>query len=222
MWSIRKAGVRRQSEVHLYGEHRYTVVSIRLACGVMRAAARQSILAGVVGRRYAQHGERHIEASRGRSLQQVVQRCSNRYGRRSATPSAAIVHTPELSAKQAGRISYLHTHQPISTLWRQLFCVALMSIRDRNARRFRERISLKACGRWSKNASSGNLYINDKPTGAIVGQQPFGGARGSGTNDKAGSMLNLLRWVSPRNVKETSEPSKDYGYPFMEPDQPNE
>lgn len=65
-----------------------------------------------------------------------------------------------------------------------------------------------------KNAA-GNFYINDKPTGAVVGQQPFGGARGSGTNDKAGSILNLFRWVSPRTIKETFVSSKDYRYPFM-------
>ncbi|QSE97570.1 L-glutamate gamma-semialdehyde dehydrogenase [Fulvivirga lutea] len=64
--------------------------------------------------------------------------------------------------------------------------------------------------------SAGNFYINDKPTGAVVGQQPFGGARGSGTNDKAGSKLNLLRWVSPRTIKETRVPPTDYRYPFME------
>jgi 1-pyrroline-5-carboxylate dehydrogenase len=63
--------------------------------------------------------------------------------------------------------------------------------------------------------AAGNFYINDKPTGAVVGQQPFGGARGSGTNDKAGSMINLLRWVSPRTVKETFDPPKDYRYPFL-------
>ena len=64
--------------------------------------------------------------------------------------------------------------------------------------------------------SAGNFYINDKCTGAVVGQQPFGGARGSGTNDKAGSMINLLRWVSPRTIKETFDPAKDYRYPFLE------
>jgi 1-pyrroline-5-carboxylate dehydrogenase len=64
--------------------------------------------------------------------------------------------------------------------------------------------------------SAGNYYINDKPTGAVVGQQPFGGSRASGTNDKAGSILNLLRWVSPRSIKETLNPPKDYRYPFME------
>jgi 1-pyrroline-5-carboxylate dehydrogenase len=64
--------------------------------------------------------------------------------------------------------------------------------------------------------SAGNYYINDKPTGAVVGQQPFGGSRASGTNDKAGSILNLLRWVSPRSVKETLSPAKEYRYPFME------
>lgn len=62
---------------------------------------------------------------------------------------------------------------------------------------------------------AGNFYINDKPTGAVVGQQPFGGARASGTNDKAGSMLNLLRWVSPRTIKETFVPPAEYPYPFM-------
>lgn len=64
--------------------------------------------------------------------------------------------------------------------------------------------------------AAGNFYINDKPTGAVVGQQPFGGARGSGTNDKAGAQLNLLRWVSPRTIKETFAPPKDFRYPFME------
>jgi 1-pyrroline-5-carboxylate dehydrogenase len=63
--------------------------------------------------------------------------------------------------------------------------------------------------------AAGNFYVNDKPTGAVVGQQPFGGARGSGTNDKAGSVLNLLRWVSPRTIKETLVPPTDYRYPFM-------
>ena len=63
--------------------------------------------------------------------------------------------------------------------------------------------------------SAGNFYINDKPTGAVVGQQPFGGARGSGTNDKAGSAANLLRWVSPRLIKETFVPASDYRYPFL-------
>jgi 1-pyrroline-5-carboxylate dehydrogenase len=63
--------------------------------------------------------------------------------------------------------------------------------------------------------AAGNFYVNDKPTGAVVGQQPFGGARGSGTNDKAGSKLNLVRWVSARSVKETFSPPHDYKYPFM-------
>jgi 1-pyrroline-5-carboxylate dehydrogenase len=63
--------------------------------------------------------------------------------------------------------------------------------------------------------TAGNFYINDKPTGAVVGQQPFGGARGSGTNDKAGSVLNLQRWVSPRTIKETFEPAVDWRYPHM-------
>ena len=64
--------------------------------------------------------------------------------------------------------------------------------------------------------AAGNFYVNDKPTGAVVGQQPFGGARASGTNDKAGSMLNLVRWVSARAVKETFSPPRDFRYPFME------
>ena len=63
--------------------------------------------------------------------------------------------------------------------------------------------------------SAGNYYINDKPTGAVVGQQPFGGSRASGTNDKAGSILNLLRWVSPRSIKENLSPPRDYRYPYM-------
>ena len=64
--------------------------------------------------------------------------------------------------------------------------------------------------------SAGNFYVNDKPTGAVVGQQPFGGGRASGTNDKAGSVLNLLRWVSPRAIKETFAPPRDFRYPFMQ------
>jgi 1-pyrroline-5-carboxylate dehydrogenase len=66
--------------------------------------------------------------------------------------------------------------------------------------------------------AAGNFYVNDKPTGAVVGQQPFGGGRASGTNDKAGSMWNLIRWVSPRTIKETFVPPRDYRYPFMAPD----
>ena len=66
--------------------------------------------------------------------------------------------------------------------------------------------------------AAGNFYVNDKPTGAVVGQQPFGGARASGTNDKAGSMWNLIRWVSPRTIKETFVPPKDYRYPFLSSD----
>ena len=71
---------------------------------------------------------------------------------------------------------------------------------------------------WASNAlryAAGNFYVNDKPTGAVVGQQPFGGARGSGTNDKAGSVLNLHRWVSPRTIKETFEAPTDWRYPHM-------
>jgi 1-pyrroline-5-carboxylate dehydrogenase len=63
--------------------------------------------------------------------------------------------------------------------------------------------------------AAGNFYVNDKPTGAVVGQQPFGGARASGTNDKAGSKLNLVRWASARSIKETFNPPRDYRYPFM-------
>jgi 1-pyrroline-5-carboxylate dehydrogenase len=63
--------------------------------------------------------------------------------------------------------------------------------------------------------SAGNFYVNDKPTGAVVGQQPFGGARASGTNDKAGSMLNLLRWTSPRAIKENFVPPTDWRYPHQ-------
>ncbi|MEQ1918775.1 MAG: L-glutamate gamma-semialdehyde dehydrogenase [Elusimicrobiota bacterium] len=78
----------------------------------------------------------------------------------------------------------------------------------------RERSVILEATRALENAA-GNFYINDKPTGAVVGQQPFGGARASGTNDKAGSYLNLLRWVSPRTIKETFEPPKNYRYPFL-------
>jgi len=63
--------------------------------------------------------------------------------------------------------------------------------------------------------AAGNFYVNDKPTGAVVGQQPFGGARASGTNDKAGSMINLYRWLSARTIKETFNPPTHYGYPFL-------
>jgi 1-pyrroline-5-carboxylate dehydrogenase len=63
--------------------------------------------------------------------------------------------------------------------------------------------------------SAGNFYVNDKPTGAVVGQQPFGGARASGTNDKAGSILNLQRWVSPRTIKETLAPPTEVRYPHQ-------
>ena len=66
--------------------------------------------------------------------------------------------------------------------------------------------------------AAGNFYINDKPTGAVVGQQPFGGARGSGTNDKAGSVFNMLRWVSIRTIKETFVPATDFMYPNFLPD----
>jgi len=66
--------------------------------------------------------------------------------------------------------------------------------------------------------AAGNLYFNDEPSGAVVGQQPFGGARASGTNDKSGSYLNLLRWTSPRTIKETFTPPSDYRYPFMDAD----
>lgn len=77
-----------------------------------------------------------------------------------------------------------------------------------------DRYAIDQASRGLVNAA-GNFYINDKPTGAVVGQQPFGGARGSGTNDKAGSQLNLLRWVSPRTIKETLVPPTDYRYPFL-------
>jgi 1-pyrroline-5-carboxylate dehydrogenase len=77
-----------------------------------------------------------------------------------------------------------------------------------------DRKAVADASRVLRNAA-GNFYINDKPTGAVVGQQPFGGARASGTNDKAGSKMNLLRWVSARSIKETFAPPRDYRYPFM-------
>ncbi len=78
----------------------------------------------------------------------------------------------------------------------------------------RDRAALVQADRALRNAA-GNYYINDKPTGAVVGQQPFGGARGSGTNDKAGSILNLVRWISPRTIKETFAPPHSFEYPFL-------
>jgi 1-pyrroline-5-carboxylate dehydrogenase len=80
----------------------------------------------------------------------------------------------------------------------------------------RDRVAIREALTTLRHAA-GNFYINDKPTGAVVGQQPFGGARASGTNDKAGSKLNLLRWTSPRTIKETFVPPADYRYPFMGP-----
>ena len=77
-----------------------------------------------------------------------------------------------------------------------------------------DRYAINLASKKLENAA-GNLYINDKPTGAVVGQQPFGGARGSGTNDKAGAMMNLLRWTSARTIKETFVPPTDYRYPFL-------
>jgi 1-pyrroline-5-carboxylate dehydrogenase len=78
----------------------------------------------------------------------------------------------------------------------------------------RDRKAVREATSALRNAA-GNFYVNDKPTGAVVGQQPFGGARGSGTNDKAGSKLNLVRWVNARTLKETFVPPRDYKYPFM-------
>jgi len=80
-----------------------------------------------------------------------------------------------------------------------------------------DRASIDLATKVLKNAA-GNFYINDKPTGAVVGQQPFGGARSSGTNDKAGSIINLYRWLSARTIKETFNPPTDYRYPFMQPE----
>lgn len=77
-----------------------------------------------------------------------------------------------------------------------------------------DRLALEKMSASLRNAA-GNLYVNDKPTGAVVGQQPFGGARASGTNDKAGSLWNLSRWLSPRTIKENFVPPKDYRYPFL-------
>jgi 1-pyrroline-5-carboxylate dehydrogenase len=78
-----------------------------------------------------------------------------------------------------------------------------------------DRDSIELATNKLRNAA-GNFYINDKPTGAVVGQQPFGGARASGTNDKAGSILNLYRWLSARTIKETFNPPTDYKYPFLQ------
>jgi 1-pyrroline-5-carboxylate dehydrogenase len=78
----------------------------------------------------------------------------------------------------------------------------------------RDRAAVHEATTVLRNAA-GNFYINDKPTGAVVGQQPFGGGRASGTNDKAGSKLNLMRWISARTIKETFSPPRDYRYPYM-------
>ena len=79
----------------------------------------------------------------------------------------------------------------------------------------RDRYAVRLADKILENAA-GNFYINDKPTGAVVGQQPFGGGRASGTNDKAGSPLNMIRWVTPRTIKENFVPPNNYRYPFME------
>jgi 1-pyrroline-5-carboxylate dehydrogenase len=79
----------------------------------------------------------------------------------------------------------------------------------------RDRYAIELATHKLRN-SAGNFYINDKPTGAVVGQQPFGGARGSGTNDKAGAKVNLLRWTSLRTIKETFVTPTDYRYPFLD------
>jgi 1-pyrroline-5-carboxylate dehydrogenase len=81
-----------------------------------------------------------------------------------------------------------------------------------------DRYNIERIAKKLENAA-GNFYINDKPTGAVVGQQPFGGARGSGTNDKAGSIFNFLRWTSIRTIKETFVSPKNYTYPNFAPDQ---
>jgi 1-pyrroline-5-carboxylate dehydrogenase len=78
----------------------------------------------------------------------------------------------------------------------------------------RDRRAIDAASKALAGAA-GNFYVNDKPTGAVVGRQPFGGARASGTNDKAGSLLNLLRWTSPRAFKENLDPPTDWRYPYM-------
>src|SRR6202048_5320367 len=78
-----------------------------------------------------------------------------------------------------------------------------------------DRAAVKTAADRLVNAA-GNFYVNDKPTGAVVGLQPFGGARGPGTNDKAGSILNLIRWTSPRTIKETYVPPTDHRYPYMD------
>jgi 1-pyrroline-5-carboxylate dehydrogenase len=83
-----------------------------------------------------------------------------------------------------------------------------------------DREVLDRAARVLRNAA-GNLYLNDKPTGAVVGQQPFGGARASGTNDKAGTPGHLLRWLSPRTIKENLSPPTEVGYPHMRREQPS-
>ncbi len=100
--------------------------------------------------------------------------------------------------------------------WKDTLSVVDRRRRTRSPARSSRTIARPCARRTSalRNAA-GNFYINDKPTGAVVGQQPFGGARASGTNDKAGSKLNLIRWVNARTIKETLAPPRDYKYPFM-------
>ena len=95
--------------------------------------------------------------------------------------------------------------------------VAILSYNSQGAVFARDRRAIEEADEALRYAA-GNFYVNDKPTGAVVGQQPFGGSRASGTNDKAGSMWNLIRWVSARTIKETFVPPRDYRYAFLDGD----
>lgn len=113
-----------------------------------------------------------------------------------------------------GPVMTIHVYEPES--WSDIFTTVDKNEYALTGAVFSQcRYAIDEAMKGLENAA-GNFYINDKPTGAVVGQQPFGGGRGSGTNDKAGCKLNLLRWTSPRTIKETFVPAKDYRYPFLE------
>ena len=159
--------------------------------------------------------------------------------RRARTPrfcSAAAATTAR--AGSSSRPSSRTTDPSFELMQRELLRAAPVRLRVRgrslrgDPRARRRHVAVRADGRRSSPAieraieqaqralrfAAGNFYVNDKPTGAVVGQQPFGGARASGTNDKAGSPLNLARWVSPRAVKETFVPPTDFSYPYLDPE----
>ncbi|MDQ2796375.1 MAG: aldehyde dehydrogenase family protein [Actinomycetota bacterium] len=112
-------------------------------------------------------------------------------------------------------VVFLRAADLISTAWRDLTQLESKAPYALTGAVFAQDRAAIAGVQHALRFAAGNFYVNDKPTGAVVGQQPFGGARASGTNDKAGSIWNLLRWTSPRALKETFAPATDYRYPHM-------